>query len=141
VSGFSRAYWIGDLGGFQGADGLNTIHAEIRVGDADRQWWEAAYPADPSYRLGKLERFVPAGPDEPNALLDACLAFYSAPFRSLPSFMAVERELGETTFLDFDLEPQRVPKSWGKLRAEARSIFERLPIMIGMFRFVHEVSI
>jgi hypothetical protein len=127
--------------GFLGADGLNPIHAELRVGDADRQWWEPAYLADPSHRLGKLERFVPAGPDEPQALLDACLAFYAAPFRSLPSFAAVESELEETTFLDFDAEPQRVPKSWGKLRAEARSIFERLPIMEGTFRFVREVSI
>ena len=136
MAGFSRAYWIGDLGGFLGADGLNPIHAEIRVGDADRQWWEAGYLADPSYRLGKLERFVPAGPRDGDALLDACLAFYCAPFRALPSFVSVEQELGETRFLDFDAEPRRVPKSWAKLRTEARSIFEHLPIMEGTFRFV-----
>lgn len=53
MAGYSRAYWIGEPGGFEGADGMNPILVEILVGDADRQWWEAAWMRNPEFRAQK----------------------------------------------------------------------------------------
>jgi hypothetical protein len=76
MAGFSRIYSIGDLVGFQGADGVNPIRLQIWVGDADRQWLEVHYFDQSIQPLGAITKIIPEGPNHPNPLLDACLCFY-----------------------------------------------------------------
>jgi hypothetical protein len=128
MAGFGKLYVIGDGGGFMGQDGVNPIALQILVGDSDRQWLQPHY-FDASIRpLGKLDVIIPAGPYHPDTLIDACIAFFPDPFRECPSFAAVERQVGDTERLDFDLEPDAIPADWAKLREEARPILPTIGI-------------
>jgi hypothetical protein len=71
---------------------------------------------------------VPAGPDHPDALLDACIAFFPQHFRRCASLAAVEAALRGAERLDFDAEPDAIPPAWAKLREEARPLFGELMI-------------
>jgi hypothetical protein len=111
-----------------GADGVNPIELLLLVGDADRQWLEPHY-FDQSIRpLGGLRVIVPAKPDHPDSLVDACIAFYPQHFRSCPSFAEVESAIGGRERLDFHLSPQEIPSAWSRLREEARPLFGELNI-------------
>ena len=89
MAGYSSLYCIGGLGGYAGADGINPIVLQIWVGDAIRQWFEAHYIDNNIRPIGKIKSLVPEGPDHPNALLDACLAFYPSAFAHCASMAAV----------------------------------------------------
>jgi hypothetical protein len=95
MAGYSKLYVIGGLGGFQGADGVNPIDLQILVGDADRQWLEARYFDKRLKPLGKVRAIIPAAPNDPEALLDAAIAFYPKHFATCPSLHAIESSLGE----------------------------------------------
>jgi len=111
-----------------GADGVNPIEFLVLVGDADRQWLKPHY-FDQSIRpIGKLRSIVPVGPDQPDSLLDACIAFCPRYFRKCPSLAAVEAALRDVERLDFDLYPQEVPEAWADLREEARPFFSEMNI-------------
>jgi hypothetical protein len=128
MAGFSRLYCIGEPGGFEGADGLNPILLQILVGDADRQWLEAHY-FDPRIRpIGNIKSVVPEGPDHPNALIDACLAFYPEAFAQCPSMTEVKSKLARAEQLDFHLGKNKIPQAWHRLRIEARGRFAKLHI-------------
>ena len=58
-----------------GADGVNPIEFLILVGEADRQWLEPHYVDRSIKPIGKLRVIVPAQSDQPDSLLDACIAF------------------------------------------------------------------
>ena len=128
MAGYSKLYAIGGLGGFGGTDGVNPIELLILVGESDRQWLEARYLNDAIAPLGKLRVIVPTGPDHPDALLDACLAFCPGYFSGCPALEDVRAELGDADRLDFSLEPGRIPPSWPRLREEAGSALERMNI-------------
>ena len=126
MAGFSRIYCVGGQGGFIGTDGINPLLLEILEGHSDRMWFEAVY-VDTSLRpLGDLRVVVPAGPDDPNAMLDCCLAFFPAAFEACPSLSRVRIQLGSRERLDFDADPDGVPESWLMLRSEAAPIFAGL---------------
>ena len=128
MSGFSKLYVVGGLGGYQGADGVNPIEFLILIGDAHRQWLEPHY-FDPSIKpIGKLRSMVPAGPDHPDALLDACIAFCPRHFESCQSLAEVKSALGDAQHLDFDLGRDEVPEGWELLREEARPVFADMNI-------------
>ncbi len=128
MAGYSRLYVVGGLGGFQGADGVNPIDLQILVGEGNRQWLEPHY-FDPEIKpMGKVRSIVPAGPDHPDALLDACLAFVPQHFASCRSLPEVMSSLKEAEALDFDLGQKNIPSSWNDLREEARPLFRRLNI-------------
>ena len=127
MAGYSRLYVVGGLGGFQGADGVNPISFQILVGDADRQWLEAHYFDASIKPLGDVRIIVPAGPDHPDALLDASIAFFPQQFRACPSLVAVEAELRGVKRLDFD-SGRGIPAASGALREEARPLFGELHI-------------
>jgi hypothetical protein len=128
VAGDSRLYVVGGLGGFQGADGVNPIAFQILVGEGNRQWLEAHY-FDPEIKpLGKVRTIIPAGPDHPDALLDACIAFFPQHFVSCRSLPGVRSKLNETETLDFDLGRGDIPYTCGDLREEARPLFRKLNI-------------
>ncbi len=128
MAGYSRLYVVGGLGGFMGADGVNPIEFLILVGEGNRQWLEPHY-FDRSIRpMGKIRVIVPAGPDHPDALLDACLAFYPRHCESCPSLARVEAALQDAERLDFDAEPRGIPAAWADLREEARPLFAAMNI-------------
>lgn len=128
MAGFSRFYVIGGLGGYLGADGVNPIELLILVGDADRQWLEPHYFDKTAGPLGSLEVVVPAAPDHPDSLLDACLAFCPRHFSSCHSLAEVSSALRGVRRLDFDLGAEDVPSGWSRLREEARAAFGELNI-------------
>ena len=111
-----------------GADGVNPIEFLVLVGDADRQWLEPHYFDMSIKPMGKLKVIVPEGPDQPDSLLDACIAFCPRHFRGCPSLTEVESELRDMNRLDFDARPQDIPTAWVSLREEARKLFSEMGI-------------
>ena len=67
--------------------------------------------------------------DGPDALIDACIAFYPQHFRSCPSLAEAALVLNDTDCLDFDIGTTNVPVIWPKLREEARPLFKQLCVM------------
>jgi hypothetical protein len=128
VAGYSKLYVVGGLGGFMGADGVNPIEFLVLVGDANRQWLEPHYFDRSIMPIGRLRVIVPAGPDHPDSLLDACIAFCPGYFRSCPSLAEVESALRDADRLDFDAHPEHIPETWANLREEARPLFAAMNI-------------
>ena len=125
MSGYTRAFYIGGQGGYQGVDGLNPIDLQILVGDGNRQWLESNYVESGS-PIGNIGFIIPESPDHPNALLDACIAFAPGYFTSCPSLSEVSTRLATATRIDFNLDGE--PEGWAILREEARPIFEKLHV-------------
>jgi len=71
----------------------------------------------------------PGRPNHPDALIDACIAFYPQHFRSCPSLAEAALVLNDTDCLDFDLGTTNVPVIWKQLREEARPLFKQLCVM------------
>ncbi len=131
MAGFNKLYVIGEQGGFMGADGVNPIEFMLLVGDAGRQWIEPLYVDVSIKPLGALKNIVPEGPDFPDSILDACLAFAPAYFGQCPSLKAVRKELNamdDMEQLDFDQGQHRLPASWATLREEARPLFWQMNV-------------
>ena len=128
MAGYSKIYCIGGLGGFGGADGVNPIEIQIWQGEGNRQWLEVHYFKNGIKPIGRLKVVIPESPDHPDAILDACIAFFPACFESCPALSAVRQELQNEERLDFNLKKDLVPKEWPELREQARRLFEHLPI-------------
>jgi hypothetical protein len=128
VAGYSKIYVTGGLGGFLGADGVNSIEFLVLVGDADRQWLEPHYFDKTIIPIGRIRVIVPARSDHPDALLDACIAFCPRHFTSCPSLVEVQSALRDADHLDFHLNPEGIPAAWPKLRDEARPLFAAMNI-------------
>jgi hypothetical protein len=128
VAGYTKLFVIGSLGGYIGTDGANPIEFLILVGGADRQYLEPHY-FDPSIKpIGRLRVIIPIGPDHPDSLLDACIAFCPQRFRSCPSLAEVESALQEMDCLDFHSHPEEIPRTWTSVREEARPLFAAMNI-------------
>ena len=128
MAGFSRIFCIGGLGGFQGADGINPISLQIWVGDGNRQWLEPHYFDKNIAPIGNIQKIIPEGPDHPNSLIDACIAFSPNYFNTCSSILEVDEELKNVDYLDFSSEKDKIPKIWHELRQEALPFFEKLNI-------------
>jgi hypothetical protein len=128
MAGYSKIFVVGGQGGFKGADGVNPIEFLVLVGNADRQWLEPHYFDQSIKPIGKLRVIVPAGPDHPDSLLDACIAYYPQHFRPCPSLAEVELEIGGAERLDFHACPEEIPAAWARLREEGRQLFEELNV-------------
>ena len=85
--------------------------------------------------MAGLQTMVPAGPDDPLALLDAAIVFASPLFERCPSFNTVALQLEGVGKLDFDLG-QSAPIEWAQLRREALPIFQRLNVFEADLRIV-----
>ena len=127
MAGFSRMFLIGSSGGFMGSDGINSIGVQILQGEGGRQWLEVNYVSDQIETLGDIEVIVPEGPNHPNRLLDACIAFYPKAFENCMHFEKVKSKLKGVKKLDFDLG-KNIPEEWYALREEAVEIFKSLHI-------------
>ena len=139
MAGYSKMYVVGRPGGFMGADGVNHIECLILVGDASRQWLAPHYLDTEFGPIGKMNNIVPAGPDHPDALLDACIAFCPWYFKSCSSMAHIEARLKNVKRLDFDARPEEVPREWATLREEARPIFAQIPIWRADLHPMHEI--
>lgn len=128
MAGYSKLYVVGGLGGFKGADGVNPIEFLVLVGDADRQWLEPHYFDGSIVPIGRLRVIVPAEPDHPDALLDACIAFCPRYFKSCPSLAKVEPALRDAERLDFDAHAGAIPEAWASLREEARPLLAAMNV-------------
>ncbi len=128
MAGYSRIYCIGGVGGVRGHDGINPMELQIWVGDSDRQWLKPHYIKRSIRPLGAVKCLIPEGPDHPNALIDACVAFYPDHFRDCPSLPVVAELLAGVERLDFDLGKENIPEEWPQLRSEARPLFQELNI-------------
>ena len=128
MAGYSKLYCIGGLGGFMGADGINPITLQILVGDADRQWLEPHYFDKRLKPIGNIRTIIPEGPNHPNSLVDACIAFSPKFFENCSSLTKVKIELQDNTCLDFHLGLESIPLSWFDLRKEAIPYFKKLNI-------------
>lgn len=128
MAGFSKIYCVGGLGGFLGTDGVNPIIFQILVGNADRQWYEVHYFDKRIKPVGQIKIIIPESPDNPNALLDSCIAFYPIFFSPCPTLKIVENKLVKASRLDFDLNLENIPLEWNQLRNEAIPLFKKLNI-------------
>jgi hypothetical protein len=70
--------------------------------------------------LSKIWRIIPCGPNDKDALLDACIAFAPEFFKSCESLNKVMSNLPDTEILEVNR-----PEGWEELREEAREIFEK----------------
>jgi hypothetical protein len=134
MAGYSKLYCIGGLGGFKGADGINPIELQIWVGNSSRQWLEAHHFDNNVRPIGKIKAIVPEGPNDPNALLDACIAFYPKAFAQCASMAAVESKLARAESLDFHMG--EIPQEWHQLRREALGPFRGLHIFEAELRMI-----
>ena len=126
----SKIYCIGTEGGFMASDGLRTIDLLILVSEGGAQAL-VAYHTDKRIRpMGRIEVIVPAGPDHPDALIDAFLAFFPKYFESCPSLAQVAEGLANARRIDFHLDGE--PPGWSQLREEARPLFEKMIIYEGV---------
>ncbi len=128
MAGFSKAFVIGGEGGYMGSDGINPIEMFILVGDADRQWLEPLYVNKTLTPIGKITKIIPHGPDDPEMLLDACLAFAPKYFMACPSLKEISQELRNETRLDFHIGNPDISEKWDRLRIEARGFYSELPV-------------
>ena len=127
MAGYSKIYCIGPEGGFMGSDGINRLDLLILVGDGDRRWFEARI-FNPEIRpLGEVEIIIPQGPDHPDSLLDALIAFFPSYFDDCPTMAQVRKEIEGVQRLDFD-RGEGIPGSWEQLRKEARKLVKNLPV-------------
>ena len=138
MAGYSKIYCIGGEGGFLGSDGMNPIDFQILVGDADRQWLEARYFNETLEPIGRIGVIIPIGPDHPDALIDACLAFFPEYFESCPSLIQVVETLRDVSRIDFHLDGE--PASWTQLREEARPLFKRLIIYEAQLKKINGIE-
>ena len=126
----SKIYCIGVEGGFMGSDGLREIHLQILVTEGSRQAL-VAYHLDKHIRpMGRVKVIIPAGPNHPDALIDACIAFFPKHFESCPSLVQIAERLAKASRIDFDLDGE--PTGWAQLREEARPFFKKMVIYEGV---------
>lgn len=128
MAGFSKIYCIGGLGGFNGADGVNPLLFQILVGVSDRQWLQSHYMDASIKPIGKIDTVIPAKPDDPDALLDACIAFFPSHFQICPALAQVSVALKDANRLDFNSRASEIPIDWDVLRGQAGPSFRALNI-------------
>ena len=92
----------------------------ILQGEGNRQWLQCLYVDQGLKPLSKIYRIIPCGPNDKNALLDACIAFAPEFFESCKSLKEINSNLSDTDILE-----EKRPEGWDKLREEAREIFEK----------------
>ena len=127
MAGFDRIYCLGHEGGYMGADGLNTIDLEILHGISDREWYEAR-PSKDFALTGNVRFFVPSGPDDSNALLDAFLVLAPGLFQDNRELDVMMEAFGKSGAERVDFNHDGFPDGWSRVRERARPTFKELPI-------------
>lgn len=123
MSAYSKILLIGN----ESKDGLEDIYVEILQGEGEKRWYEAKYDEEKIKRLGNISSVIPVDRDDPNSILDACIAFAPNLFENCPSLKSVEQEVQDINMLDFSTG-EHVPESWNKLRNEAKKDLKNIHI-------------
>ncbi|NLI79240.1 MAG: hypothetical protein GX442_22695 [Candidatus Riflebacteria bacterium] len=118
---------------------LGTPALILLAGAGGRQWLEPLYPDGRDQRLGNIRAVIPSFPNDPSALLDACLAFGPHLFGDLPILPAVQQALGGLTQLDFHVGKEQVPEIWQRFRTMALPRFLELRLVEGPLRTVSPI--
>lgn len=120
MGGYSGMYLIGKPGGYMGADGINPIQIQLWTWVNERPGLSVHYVDDTIKPIGKVRFVQTDGADE---VLDACIAFHPAHFRTCPSLAAVEAALANEEICHVDQIA-----AWNALREEARPKLKELSI-------------
>jgi hypothetical protein len=139
MAGIYKLYVIGSPGGYMGSDGVGSIYLQILVGTSSRMWYEPHYFQREIQPMGKLRVIVPEGPDDPDALLDACVAFFPEWFKDCPSLAEATERFGRDERMVFS--DKGIPRIWRTLREEARERFAELPVWEAELSEVHPVRV
>lgn len=131
MASYSRIYIVYPPADFTDREGRRGGVLQIWVGDGNRQWLEAHWIGTSHPPIARIKAIVPAGPDHPDSLIDACIAFFPDFFRGCPSLTEAELVLNDADRLDFDLGQFNVPLIWTKLREEARPFLAKFSILRG----------
>lgn len=90
----------------------------VRIDDADTWSFQPMVPAGGGAPLGRLATVTTAA-GHPDALLDACLAFYPEVFAQCSALALVRQVIGDVDHLDLS---DRLPVGWQALRAEGKAV-------------------
>lgn len=118
MAGYSRIYGIGELAGFLGVVEINPILQALGgrcrppvVGLALLRRQPRAVRQHLGHGSGR--------PGNPDALVDACIAFAPRLFASCAALARVAEQAGGLERLDFDLEPEEDPGRCSPLRGRS----------------------
>lgn len=121
MAGFDKSVFFGHAT----YDGINGITMELWRGVSSRMWFEAARGF--KRRAQRVEVIVPKGPNDPDMLLDAAMAFCPKVFQDVPGYTRMYESLEPRSYLDFDMD-EGVPADWAAIRELARPVFRQLTI-------------
>ena len=119
MAGFDKSVFFGHAT----YDGINGITMELWRGVSSRMWFEAARGF--KRRAQRVEVIVPKGPNDPDMLLDAAMAFCPKVFQDVPGYTRMYESLEPRSYLDFDMD-EGVPADWAAIRELARPVFRQL---------------
>jgi hypothetical protein len=106
-------------------DGVNPISTMVLQGLSDRIWLEL--PRGYKTSKVKVKTMIPPQPNDPNMLIDMCMAFMPQLFQENPHYVQMLEHMESKTFLDLHLN-ENVPDTWELVREEVRPIFDQLTI-------------
>ena len=139
MPGFSRLLCIRGDAGFRdgGEEGgvYPPLYQVVVREDEGRRSLQPLYVMPGLGPLGMVRGIVPANPDDPDVLLDACLAFFPGLLKGCPSLPTVTRQLARAERIDFG-DRANVPADWAQLRREAQIVFSRFAIWEAVLRRV-----
>lgn len=121
MAGFDKSVFFGHAT----YDGINGITMELWRGVSSRMWFEAARGF--KRRAQRVEVIVPKGPNDPDMLLDAAMAFCPKVFQDVPGYTRMYESLEPRSYLDFDMD-EGVSADWAAIRELARPVFRQLTI-------------
>ena len=121
MAGFDKSVFFGHAT----YDGINGITMELWRGVSSRMWFEAARGF--KRRAQRVEVIVPKGPNDPDMLLDAAMAFCPKVFQDVPGYTRMYESLEPRAYLEFDMD-EGVPAAWAAIRELARPVFRQLTI-------------
>ena len=125
MGGFSKIFCIsGEV--YENYESVHSVQLFIFAGEGNRQWYEPHYVSKNIKPIGKIHTIIPAGVNDENSLLDACIAFAPKLFDSCPTLKKIQAELEDSKSLS--LVEDEIPNDWKQLRREAAPIFETLNV-------------
>ena len=92
--------------------------AVVRSDDGATWTFQPLYAAGAGAPLGRLQTVTTAA-KHPDALLDACLAFFPEVFAGCAALALVQQVVGEAEQLDLS---GRLPVGWAALRGEGKAV-------------------
>ena len=132
TSEYDKILLVGKKSGPGQKCGINSIDVAILIGANGRDFFEAMRPAykNMSKRIWRIDSIIPDPTNYSDSIIDACIAFAPHLFEECSELQNVAREIGSSRRIDFTEEEEfnKIPKSWSKLREQAKPIFDKISI-------------